>query len=120
VERLAATSERLLGKVAEMSGPPNPDAKPFDITEYRGALGDATTVLVEANRALDRGESLAGSPAVKGLIDEVTLATEERIGSLETTLVRIVWLVGGVAAGLLFLSFGLAVVYRRMGGGAST
>ena len=120
VERLAATSERLLGKVAEMSGPPNPDAKPFDITEYRGALGDATTVLVEANRALDRGESLAGSLAVKSLIDEVTRATEERIGSLETTLVRIVWLVGGVAAGLLVLSFGLAVVYRRMGRGVST
>ena len=119
VERLAATSERLLGKVAEMYGPPDPDAKPFDIAEYRGALADATTALVEANKALDRGESLAGSPAIKGLIQEVTHATEERINSLETTLARIVWLVGGVAAGLLVLAFALAIAYRRLGGGPS-
>jgi hypothetical protein len=91
----------------------------FDIAEYRGALADATTTLVEANKALDRGESLAGSPAIKGLIQEVTHATEERIHSLETTLARIVWLVGGVAAGLLVLAFALAVAYRRLGGGPS-
>lgn len=119
VERLAATSERLLGKVADMSGPPDPNAKPFDIAEYRGALTDATAALVEVNKALDRGESLAGSPAIKGVIQEVTHATEERINSLETTLSRIVWLVGGVAAGLLVLAFALAIAYRRLGGGPS-
>jgi hypothetical protein len=119
VERLAATSERMLGKVAEMSGPPDPNAKPFDIAEYRGALADATAALVEANKALDRGESLAASPAIKGIIQEVTHATEERINSLETTLSRIVWLVGGVAAGLLVLTFALAIAYRRLGGGPS-
>ena len=119
VERLAATSERLLGKVAEISGPPDPNAKPFDIAEYRGALADATATLVEANKALDRGESLAGSPAIKGIIQEVTHATEERINSLETTLSRIVWLVGGIAAGLIVLAFVLAIAYRRLGGGPS-
>jgi hypothetical protein len=119
VERLAATSERMLGKVAEMSGPPDPNAKPFDIAEYRGALADATAALVEANKALDRGESLAASSAIKGIIQEVTHATEERINSLETTLSRIVWLVGGVAAGLLVLTFALAIAYRRLGGGPS-
>jgi hypothetical protein len=119
VERLAATSERLLGKVAEMSGPPDPNAKPFDIADYRGALNDATATLVEANKALDRGESLASSPAIKGLIAEVTHATEERIKSVETAVARVVWLVGGVAAGLLILGFALAIAYRRIGGGAS-
>jgi uncharacterized protein YoxC len=119
VERLAATSERLLGKVSDMAGPPDPNKKPFDIADYRGALSDATSALVEANKALDRGESLAGSPAVKGLIQEVTHATEERISSLETTLSRIVWLVGGIGAALLVLAFALAIAYRRLGGGAS-
>jgi uncharacterized protein YoxC len=98
VERLAQTSERILGKVAEMSGPPNPDAKPFDIAEYRGALTDATATLAEANTLIERGESLASSPAVRGVIDEITEATEQRIASFEDAVARIVWLVGGIGA----------------------
>jgi len=105
VERLAQTSERILGKVAEMSGPPNPDAKPFDIAEYRGALTDATATLAEANTLIERGESLAASPAVRGVIDEVTEATEQRIASFEAAVKRIVWLVGGVGAALVLLGF---------------
>ena len=123
VERIAGTSERLLAKVSEMSGPPDPNAKPFDIAEYRGALADATATLVEANKALERGESLASSPAVKGLIADVTHATEDRINSLETALSRLAWLVGGIFGGivaaLLILAFALAVAYRRLGPGGS-
>lgn len=112
VERLAGASERILGKVAEMSGPPNPDAKPFDIAEYRGALVDATETLAQANTLVERGESLASSPAVRGLIDEVTEATEQRIDSFEAAVTRIVWLVGGVGAALVILSFALLAALR--------
>ncbi|MFM1824074.1 MAG: hypothetical protein RI967_2340 [Planctomycetota bacterium] len=119
VERLAETSERLLGKVAEMQGPPKepdpsaPPAKPFDIAEYERALVQATAALAEANALLARGESLAASPSVKGLIDEVTAATEERIAGLESSLTRLVILAAALGAALLVLAFALAIVYRK-------
>jgi len=123
VERLAETSERILGKVAEMSGPPDPDAKPFDIAEYRDVLAEATSALVEANALVERGESLAGSPVIRGVIDEVTEATEQRIASFEAAAVRIVWLVGGIGAALCLLAFvlafALAAALRRMPGAAA-
>jgi uncharacterized protein YoxC len=126
VERLSQTSERILGKVAEMSGPPNPDAKPFDIAEYRGALTDATATLAEANTLIERGESLASSPAVRGVIDEVTEATEQRIASLEDAVTRIVWLVGGIGAALVLFAFALLATLKfipgarpRQAGGAA-
>ncbi|MFM7134252.1 MAG: hypothetical protein ACKO0W_08045 [Planctomycetota bacterium] len=123
VERLAQTSERLMGKVAEMKGPePPPDpsappAKPFDIVDYQRTLAEATTALVEANRLLERGESLAGSPSIKQLISEVTVATEERIASAESAATRLVWLVGAIAAGLVALAFALAFAYRATAAG---
>jgi hypothetical protein len=119
VERLAGASERILGQVAEMSGPPNPDAKPFDIAEYRGALVDATATLSQANTLIERGESLASSPAVRGIIDEVTEATEQRIASLEEAVTRIVWLIGGVGAALVLFSFTLLGALRYLPGAPS-
>ncbi|MFM7052318.1 MAG: hypothetical protein ACKOYN_09325 [Planctomycetota bacterium] len=120
VQKLAETSERLLDKVAEIKGPPAPPdpnappAKPFDIAEYERTLREATTTLVEVNKILAQGESLAESPSVKGLIDQVTAATEERIDSLETAATRLVILVAGLAAAIVVLSFALAIAYRRM------
>lgn len=121
VERLAETSERMLGKVADMKGPepavdPSaPPPKPFDIVEYERTLAEATRALVEANKALERGEAFAQSPAIQSLIDEVTKATEERIESAENAVSRMIWLAGGIAGGLITLSFGLAFAYRASG-----
>lgn len=123
VERLAGTSERLLEKVAAMQGPPKepdpsaPPAKPFDIAEYERTLVQATAALAEANALLARGESLAASPSVKGLIDEVTAATEERIAGLEASLTRLVVLAASLGAALLVLAFALAFVHRRLSAG---
>ncbi|MFZ9913739.1 MAG: hypothetical protein ACO3IB_00165 [Phycisphaerales bacterium] len=122
VERLALTSERLLAKVAEIKGPPTPPdpnappAKPFDIADYERTLREATTTLVEVNKTLERGESLAGSPAVKSLIDQVTVATEERISSLESAATRLAFVVAGLSAVLVVLGFVMAILYRRLGG----
>ena len=121
VQRLAETSERLLGKVAELKGPPvppdpnAPPAKPFDIADYQKMLGDATVALGEANKLLENADSLAGSKSVKGLIDEVTHATEQRIESLEHMVTRVVYLVGAMAAGIVMLAFALLFAYRATG-----
>jgi hypothetical protein len=118
VQKLAETSERVLAKVAEIKGPPTPPdpnappSKPIEIADIERTLGGATNALVEANRLLENGESLAGSKSVKGLIDEVTHATEQRIASLEKTVTRIVWLAGSIAAGLLVLAFALLWILR--------
>lgn len=121
VQKLAETSERLLGKVAEIKGPPvppdpnAPPAKPFDIADYQKMLGDATVALGEANKLLENADSLAGSKSVKGLIDEVTHATEQRIESLEQMVTRVVYLVGAIAAGVVMLAFALLFAYRATG-----
>ena len=118
VQKLAETSERLLGKVAELKGPPTPPdpnappAKPFDIADYQKMLGDATVTLGEANKLLSNADSLAGSKSIKGLIDEVTHATEQRIQSLEAMVMRVVYLIGGIAAGVVVLTFALLFAYR--------
>ena len=118
VQKLAETSERLLGKVAELKGPPTPPdpnappAKPFDIADYQKMLGDATVALGEANKLLSNADSLAGSKSIKGLIDEVTHATEQRIESLEAMVMRVVYLIGGIAAGIVVLTFALLFAYR--------
>jgi len=121
IQKLAETSERLLGKVAEIKGPPvppdpnAPPAKPFDIADYQKMLGDATVALGEANTLLKNADSLAGSKSVKGLIDEVTQATEQRIESLEHMVTRVVYLVGAIAAGVVMLAFALLFAYRATG-----
>ncbi|MCE2885269.1 MAG: hypothetical protein LW806_10265 [Planctomycetaceae bacterium] len=126
VQKLVETSERLLGKVAEIKGPPvppdpnAPPAKPFDIADYQKMLGDATVALGEANRLLENADSLAGSKSVKGLIDEVTQATEQRIESLENMVTRVVYLVGAIAAGIVVLGFALLFAYRATGARGGT
>lgn len=115
VQVLADTSERILGKVAELKGPPDPNAppsKPVDIAEYGALLNQATTTLIEANRLIENGESLAGSAAIKGVIEEVTTATEQRIASLEQTVARMLWLAGGITAALILLTFALLFASR--------
>ncbi len=118
VQKLAETSERLLGKVAELKGPPTPPdpnappAKPFDIADYQKMLGDATIALGEANTLLENADSLAGSKSIKGLIDEVTHATEQRIQSLEQMITRVMYIIGVIAAGIVVLTFALLFAYR--------
>lgn len=120
LQKLAETSERLLDQVAEIKGPPvppdpnAPPAKPFDIAEYERTLREATATLVEVNKILAQSESLAMSPSMKGLIDQVTDATEERIDSLENAATRLVFLVAALLAAIVVLAFALAIVYRRM------
>jgi uncharacterized membrane protein YuzA (DUF378 family) len=46
------------------------------------------------------------------LIDEVTHATEQRIQSLEAMVMRVVYLIGGIAAGIVVLTFALLFAYR--------
>jgi hypothetical protein len=129
VHALAQTGERILAKAVELRGPPAepdpdaPPAKPFDVAEYQRLLATASATLQEANALAARGESLANSPAVKGLIDEVTKATQERIDSVEEASRRVVWQVGLMLGGVLSLAFALAVAYRatsrrEMRGGA--
>ena len=121
VNTLAGTAERIVGKVSEMAGPPKapdpnaPPAKPFDVADYQRLLAEAGTTLREANALAAKGESLAGSPAVKGLIDEVTAATEERIASLESAAVRVLWQVGAMLGAVAVLVFALAHAYREVG-----
>ena len=121
VHALAQTGERILAKAAELRGPaaeadPNaPPAKPFDVAEYQRLLAEASTALREANTLAASGESLAGSPAVKGLIDEVTRATQERIDGVEEASRRLVWQIGLVLTGVALLVFVLAVAYREIG-----
>jgi hypothetical protein len=121
VQLIAGTGERMLDKVAELRGPvppPDPDAppaKPFDPADYQRLLAEASTALREANTLAVQGESLAASPAVKGLIDEVTKATQERIDSVEEASRRVIWQLGAVHAGVALLVFALAVVYREIG-----
>ena len=121
VQLIAGTGERMLDKVAELRGPvppPDPDAppaKPFDPADYQRLLAEASTALREANTLAAQGESLAASPAVKGLIDEVTKATQERIDSVEEASRRVIWQLGAVLAGVALLVFALAVVYREIG-----
>ena len=124
VNRLAETSERMLDKVAELvaaggGSPPDPDApppKPFDIADYERVLVEASTTLREANALAEKGESLAGSPALRGLIDEVTAATQERIDSVERAASRLIWQAGLVLAGVVVLAFGLSAAARRAAG----
>jgi len=124
VQRLAETSERILAKVAELQGPPvppdpdAPPAKPVTIEDITAALAQATVTLEQANRLLERGDTFAQSPAVKGLIEEFTYATEQRIQSLEDSIARLLWLAAGLAAALTLLVFGL-VRYARSSGGAA-
>lgn len=109
IERLAASSERILGKVEEIKGPPvppDPNAPPEPPLDVHRALEQATVALEQANALLERGESLGSSPAIKGLIDEVTHATEQRIDSVERSVARLIWLAGGVGAGLVLLAAG--------------
>jgi len=119
VNRLAETSERMLNKVAELKGPPAPPdpdappAKPFDIADYERVLVQASTALREANALAEKGESLAGSASVKGLIEEVTAATQERIDGVERAASRLIWQAGLMLAGVVAFAFGLAVVTRR-------
>ena len=121
VNTLAGTAERIVVKVGEMAGPPRepdpntPPAKPFDVADYQKLLAEAGTTLREANALAAKGESLAGSPAVKGLIDEVTAATEERINSLESAAARVLWQVGAMLAAIAVLVFALAHAYREAG-----
>lgn len=125
VNTLAETAERIVVKVSDLAGPPAkpdpnaPPARPFDVTEYQALLAQASVTLHEANELAAKGESLAGSPAVKGLIDEVTAATEERITSLESAAVRVLWQVGAMLAAVAVVVFGLAHAYREVGRRAS-
>jgi hypothetical protein len=121
VQKLAETSERILAKVAEIKGPdvppdPNaPPAKPVTVDDVKEALAAATGTLEQANALLERGESLGDSPAIKGLIDEITHATEQRIQSLEDSVARLLWLAAGLVAGLAALVFVLVMVARKTG-----
>jgi hypothetical protein len=121
VQKLAETSERILAKVAEIKGPdvppdPNaPPAKPVTVDDVKEALAAATGTLEQANALLERGESLGDSPAIKGLIDEITHATEQRIQSLEESVARLLWLAAGLVAGLAALVFVLVMVARKAG-----
>jgi hypothetical protein len=119
VQKLAETSERLLGKVAEIKGPPAPVDPIAPPADYQRMLGDATVALGEANRLLENADSLAGSKSVKGLIDEVTHATEQRIESLEEMVTRIVFMIGAIAAGVVVLAFALLFAYRATGARAA-
>ena len=115
IERLAASSERILGKVGEIKGPPvppDPNAPPAPPLDVHRALEQATVALEQANALLERGESLGSSPAIKGLIDEVTHATEQRIDSVEQSVARLIWLAGGVGAGLVVLAAGAFAFLR--------
>lgn len=115
IERLAASSERILGKVGEIKGPPappDPNAPPEPPLDVHRALEQATVALEQANALLERGESLGSSPAIKGLIDEVTHATEQRIDSVEQSVARLIWLAGGVGAGLVVLAAGAFAFLR--------
>ena len=121
VNTLAATSERILGKVAEIKGPPTPPdpnappAKPFDVDDYNRLLAQASVTLREANTLAASGESLAKSPAIKGLIDEVTRATQERIDSVEEASQRIIWQLGAALSAVAVVVFALALAYREIG-----
>ena len=75
-------------------------------------LGDATIALGEANTLLENADSLAGSKSIKGLIDEVTHATEQRIQSLEQMITRVMYIIGVIAAGIVVLTFALLFAYR--------
>jgi hypothetical protein len=121
VQRLAETGERILAKVAEIKGPPlppdpdAPPAKPVTVDDLKETLAAATVTLEQANALLERGESLGESPAIKGLIDEVTHATEQRIASLEESVARLLWLAAGLAAAVVSLVFVLFMVARAAG-----
>jgi len=121
VNTLAETGERIVAKVGEITGPaqapdPNaPPAKPFDVADYQRLLAEATITLREVNALADKGESLAGSPAVKGLIDQVTDATEERIASVEEAANRVLWKLGIVLSSVAAVVFALAFAYRETG-----
>jgi hypothetical protein len=107
--------------VAEIKGPPlppdpdAPPAKPVTVDDLKETLAAATVTLEQANALLERGESLGESPAIKGLIDEVTHATEQRIASLEESVARLLWLAAGLAAAVVSLVFVLFMVARAAG-----
>ena len=62
------------------------------------------------------GDALRGrTAAIKGLIDEVTHATEQRIASLEESVARLLWLAAGLAAAVVSLVFVLFMVARAAG-----
>lgn len=121
VNQLANTSERLMTKVIELKGPPTPvdpnapPAKPFDVADYQRLLAQASLTLAEANKLAASGESLAGSPSLKGLIDKVTDATQERIDKLEETVQRLIWQLALALSAVAVLGFLLAVAYRETG-----
>lgn len=109
VNTLAETSERIIGKVAEIKGPVDPNApagKPFDPDDY-------TRLLAQASGTIRDAGELAGSPAIKTILDDVNRATDERIRRAEEAVARVIWLAGGVSAGLVALLFAGAIAYRR-------
>jgi hypothetical protein len=115
VNTLAETSERIIGKVAEIKGPVDPNApagKPFDPDDY-------TRLLAQASGTIRDAGELAGSPAIKTILDDVNRATDERIRRAEDAVTRVIWLAGGVSAGLIALLFAGAVAYSRMGRSAA-
>ena len=107
---LASTSERMLGKVAELKGPADPDAppgKPFDPDDYTRLLAQASMTLRDAN-------ALADSKAMRSIVDELNRATDERIRAAEEAVTRVVWRAGGVAAALIALLLVATAALRRV------
>ena len=88
--------------------PEDPDAPPFDITQYTEAIDRATAALRETGTVLERLEGFATSPALTSSMDELDARTRALVDHAALRAVQ-------VASFVILLAAASFVIARRLG-----
>jgi hypothetical protein len=90
------------------AAPPDPAARPFDILDYAKAAEQITAMSKELNEVIKELNTSLDSPALDARIVAVNKVSDHATASLR----NLIYLVFGLAAGLIVLTFACARLYR--------